>query len=62
MIAWIDALSIGLLVIAVAMTGLGGWMDILGVRGLTVSREHAWNDATFLVLLVIALQLLFKRR
>ena len=62
MISWIDAVSIALLVVAVVMTGLGGWMDILNVKTLPVSREHAWNDATFLVLVVIALQLIFKRR
>lgn len=62
MIAWVDALSVVLLVVAVAMTGLGGWMDILGVKQVAVSREHAWNDATFLVLLVIAIQLIYKRR
>lgn len=36
-------------------------MDILRLRA-TPSREHYWNDATFLVLFVIALQLIYKRR
>jgi hypothetical protein len=62
MISWIDGISVLLLVVAVAMTGLGGWMDILGLQKVAVSREHAWNDAIFLVLLVIALQLIYKRR
>lgn len=62
MIDWVDALSVVLLIVAVAMTGLGGWMDILGVQKIAVSREHAWNDATFLVLVVIAIQLIYKRR
>jgi hypothetical protein len=62
MISWIDTLSVILLVVAVAMTGLGGWMDLFGLRGVTVTREHAWNDAIFLVLVVIALQMIYKRR
>lgn len=62
MISWVDGLSLGLLVVAVAMTGLGGWMDMVGLRSVPMSREHAWNDALFLVLLVIALQLIYARR
>ena len=61
MVAWVDAISVLLLVVAVVMTGMGGLLDILGLR-LTMSREHYWNDATFLVLFVIALQLVFRRR
>jgi hypothetical protein len=61
MISWLDAVSVALLAVAVVMTGMGGLMDIFGVR-LTPSREHYWNDATFLVLFVIALQLIYRRR
>jgi hypothetical protein len=61
MIAWVDAISVLLLVVAVVMTGMGGLIDLIGVR-LTPSREHYWNDATFLVLLVIAIQLIYRRR
>lgn len=61
MVEWVDAVSVVLLAASVVMTGMGGLMDILGIR-LTMSREHYWNDATFLVLFVIAIQLVFRRR
>lgn len=61
MVSWVDAISVLLLVVAVLMTGMGGLMDVLRLRA-TPSREHYWNDATFIVLFVIAIQLIYKRR
>ncbi len=37
-------------------TGLGGWMDMTG-RPIVISREHAWNDGMFAVLVAIFLVL-----
>ena len=62
MVAWVDAVSIVLLVIAFVMTGAGGLLDMLGLKRSVISKEHYWNDATFLVSFVIALQLIFKRK
>jgi hypothetical protein len=48
-----------LLALAVAMTAIGGYLDFSGEkRAFGISKKHAWNDGTFLVLLVIALALL----
>jgi hypothetical protein len=33
-------------------TGLGGWVDLTG-RPLMITREHAWNDGIFAVLVAI---------
>ena len=33
-------------------TGLGGWSDMIG-RPFVISREHAWNDGIFAVLVAI---------
>lgn len=62
MVAWVDAVSIVLLVIAFVMTGAGGLLDILGMQRSVITKEHYWNDATFLVSFVIALQLIFKKK
>ena len=33
-------------------TGIGGWSDMIG-RPLVISRDHAWNDGIFAVLVAI---------
>lgn len=33
-------------------TGIGGWSDMIG-RPFVISREHAWNDGIFAVLVAI---------
>jgi hypothetical protein len=33
-------------------TGLGGWADMTG-RPFIITREHAWNDGIFAVLVAI---------
>ena len=62
MVAWVDAFSIVLLIIAFVMTGAGGLLDMMGLNRGIITKEHYWNDATFLVSFVIALQLIFKKR
>jgi hypothetical protein len=42
------------------MTGIGGLLDFIK-SNYTISREHAWNDGIFLVLVAIAL-LVFDRK
>jgi hypothetical protein len=44
------------------MTGAGGLLDMMGLNRGIITKEHYWNDATFLVSFVIALQLIFKKR
>jgi hypothetical protein len=44
------------IVIALLLSGLGGWLDMTGQAAwMGISREHAWHDGTFLVLVAIAL-------
>jgi hypothetical protein len=45
-------LAFFLVAMASLSTGLGGWMDIIG-RPIVLSREHAWNDGIFALLLAI---------
>ena len=45
-------LAFFLVAMASVMTGLGGWVDLTG-RPLMFTREHAWNDGIFAVLLAI---------
>jgi hypothetical protein len=33
-------------------TGLGGWVDLTG-SSLIITREHAWNDGLFVLLVAI---------
>lgn len=46
--------------IALLLTGLGGWADMLG-QSFSVSKEHAWNDGIVMMLLAIFLLLLSKQ-
>ena len=43
-----------LLVIALILTGIGGWMD-MSYSKWQLTRQHLWNDGLFLALLAIAL-------
>ena len=45
--------------IALLLTGLGGWADLLG-RSFYVSKEHAWNDGIVMMLVAIFLLLLSR--
>ncbi len=41
-------------VFALLLTGLGGFSDMIGTN-LLVSKQHAWNDGIFLILVAIFL-------
>ena len=45
-----------LLIIAFVLTGFGGLHDMLS-SDYRLTKEHAWNDASFLVLVAIAVLL-----
>lgn len=45
--------------IALALTALGGWSDMLG-RPFVVSKQHAWNDGMFMMLIAIFFLVLAK--
>ncbi len=47
------------IVVALIATGMGGWSDMLG-RPFVISKEHAWNDGIFMVLLAIFFLLLSR--
>jgi hypothetical protein len=45
-----------LLIVAFVLTGVGGLRDMLS-SDYRITKEHAWNDASFLVLVAIAILL-----
>jgi hypothetical protein len=49
-----------LVVIALMKTGIGGLLDILGIRPFGMSPTHAWADAIILLLFAILLSLNMK--
>ena len=52
--------AIFLALLSILATGLGGWIDM--TRGsIVISREHAWNDGIYVVLLAIFLVMLADR-
>lgn len=53
------SLAIVSVVVALAVTGMGGWIDMTG-RPIFVTKQHAWNDGIFMVLLAIFFVLLSK--
>lgn len=50
-------LLIGLVVLALIMTGIGGLEDAFGVRVWRMSPEHAWSDSHLLMMLAILVAL-----
>lgn len=52
-------LAILLFVLALVLTGLGGWSDMFG-RDIVFSKQHAWNDGIFMILAGIFLLELAK--
>lgn len=47
-----------LVVLSILLTALGGWMDYMNYpRLFGISRDHAWNDAQYLLLLAIFIKL-----
>lgn len=57
----ITTLAILLLVLSLFLTGVGGLADMLGVSRFGISKEHAWNDGIYLILVSISLLLLAPR-
>lgn len=54
-------LSTILLVISLVLVGAGGLLDMAGQdRILGVTRQHLWNDGTYLAVLAIAVHLILK--
>lgn len=53
-------LIIGLVVLAVLQSGLGGLRDVFGLGFLGMSAQHGWSDANFLLLLAILVALTMK--
>ncbi len=49
-------IAAALLVIAFVLTGFGGLRDMI-TSDYRLTKEHAWNDASFLVLVAIAILL-----
>jgi hypothetical protein len=52
-------LAIGVFLVALLLTGIGGFSDMLGTP-FVVSKQHAWNDGLFLMLAAIFLLLLSR--
>jgi hypothetical protein len=54
-------ISVLLLLASLALTGLGGLLDMIGQdRFMGVSRHHAWTDGTYLAVLAIAVHLILR--
>ncbi len=51
-------LIIGLVILAVLQSGLGGLRDVFGLG--FISAQHGWSDANFLLLLAILVALTMK--
>ena len=52
-------IAITTFVLALLFTGLGGFSDMLG-NNFIISKQHAWNDGIFLILVAIFLLLVTK--
>jgi hypothetical protein len=53
-------LLIGLVLLAIIQSGLGGLRDMFGLGVLGMSAQHGWSDANFLLLLAILIALTLK--
>ena len=53
-------LAIAVLVLSVYMTAIGGYIDMTGRTIYGITREHAWNDGIYLVLVSIAVSVLHR--
>ncbi len=49
--------AIAAFTLALIMTGIGGWSNMLG-KALVITEQHAWNDGLFMMLVAIFLLLL----
>lgn len=43
-----------LLIIALILTGIGGWMD-MSYNQWQITKQHLWNDGLFLGIVAVAL-------
>ncbi len=57
----IDIVIWGLVVLAVIMTGMGGWLNMTSNDSINVrlTSQHSWNDGLFIMLLAILLAVLY---
>jgi len=54
-------LSTVLLLISLVLVGMGGLLDMSGQeRIMGISRQHLWNDGTYLAVLAIAVHLILR--
>ena len=54
-------LSVLLLLASLVLTGLGGWMDMIGVDRIgPISRRHVWTDGLYVAVLAIAVHLILR--
>jgi hypothetical protein len=51
-----------LVVIALLMQGVGGWLNMTGQDSTVfrITSEHAWNDGMFLLVLAILIAILMR--
>lgn len=47
-----------LVILAVILTGFGGLRDMFGISLFGLSKEHAWNDGIFLLMLATLVAIL----
>jgi hypothetical protein len=52
-------LAIAAFLLSLILTGLGGWSDMLG-QNIVFTKQHAWNDGIFMMLIALFLLLLAK--
>jgi hypothetical protein len=57
----IDIVIWGLVILAVIMTGMGGWLNMTSNDSINVrlTSQHSWNDGLFIMLLAILLAVLY---
>ena len=53
----VETSAIAAFVLALILTGIGGWSNMLG-RALVITEQHAWNDGLFLAIVAVFLLLL----
>ncbi len=57
----IDIAIWSLVVIALIMTGMGGWLNMTSNEmNIRLTSQHSWNDGLFLMLLAILLAVMYK--
>lgn len=54
-------IAIFLIILGMIFTATGGILDIMNKDHLPISKEHLWNDGTYLTVFAIALLLIDKK-